>query len=40
MFGLFPELGPELGPLTPGPMPIPFPQAEIDARGGDLSSQA
>lgn len=36
MFGLFDELGQEL-PGQPGPKVIPFPQAEIDARGGDLS---
>jgi hypothetical protein len=37
MFGLFDELGPELKPPTPGPKVIPFPQAEIDARGGNLT---
>jgi hypothetical protein len=37
MFGLFDELGPELRPPTPGPKVIPFPQAEIDARGGNLA---
>jgi hypothetical protein len=36
MFGLFDELGQEL-PGQPGPKVIPFPQAEIDARGGDLT---
>jgi hypothetical protein len=37
MFGLFNELGAELKPPTPGPKVIPFPQAEIDARGGSLT---
>ena len=38
MFGLFAELGPELGQATTGgPRVIPFPQAELDARGGDVS---
>jgi hypothetical protein len=37
MFGLFDELGAELRPPTPGPKVIPFPQAEIDARGGNLT---
>jgi hypothetical protein len=37
MFGLFNELGAELRPPTPGPKVIPFPQAEIDARGGSLT---
>ncbi|MFL5575068.1 MAG: hypothetical protein ACJ79S_03740 [Gemmatimonadaceae bacterium] len=36
MFGLFDELGQELVG-QPGPKVIPFPQAEIDARGGDLT---
>lgn len=40
MFGLFAELGPELGADQPGPQVIPFPQAEIDARGGNLACQA
>jgi starch-binding outer membrane protein, SusD/RagB family len=39
MFGLFNELGNELRPPGPGPRVIPFPQAEIDARGGDLACQ-
>ncbi len=39
MFGLFTELGPELRPPGPGPRVIPFPQAEIDARGGNLACQ-
>jgi hypothetical protein len=34
MFGLFTELGEELAPGNFGPKVIPFPQAEIDARGG------
>ena len=37
MFGLFGELGPELNPPGPGPSVIPFPQAEIDAREGNLT---
>lgn len=37
MFGLFGELGLELNPPGPGPSVIPFPQAEADARGGQLS---
>ncbi|MGI9076898.1 MAG: hypothetical protein ACR2G6_06135 [Gemmatimonadaceae bacterium] len=37
MFGLFDELGLELQPPGQGPSEIPFPQAEIDARGGNLS---
>lgn len=39
MFGLFPELGPELTSRSEGERAIPFPQAEIDARGGDLACQ-
>ena len=39
MFGLFNELGGELRPPGPGPRVIPFPQAEIDARGGSLTCQ-
>jgi starch-binding outer membrane protein, SusD/RagB family len=39
MFGLFNELGGELRPPGPGPRVIPFPQAEIDARGGSLACQ-
>ena len=40
MFGLFSELGPELGQATTGgPRVIPFPQAELDARGGDVTCQ-
>jgi hypothetical protein len=39
MFGLFQELGPELTSRSEGERLIPFPQAEIDARGGDLSCQ-
>lgn len=37
MFGLFGELGGELRPPGPGPSVIPFPQAEIDARGGNTT---
>lgn len=38
MFGLFTELGPELDQVTTGgPRVIPFPQAELDARGGSVS---
>jgi hypothetical protein len=37
MFGFFDELGAELKPPTPGPKVLPFPQAEIDARGGNLA---
>ena len=40
MFGFFPELGSELGGGNLGPRVIPFPQAEIDARGGELACQA
>lgn len=40
MFGLFAELGPELGQATTGgPKVLPFPQAELDARGGDVTCQ-
>ncbi|HEU4566172.1 MAG TPA: hypothetical protein VFS05_16035 [Gemmatimonadaceae bacterium] len=39
MFGLFDELGPELTSRSMGERAIPFPQAEIDARGGDLACQ-
>ena len=39
MFGFFLDLGPELAPPGPGPRVIPFPQAEIDARSGDLTCQ-
>jgi len=37
MFGLWTELGAELQPPGPGPQVIPFPSAEINARGGDLT---
>jgi len=37
MFGFFNELGAELGAGNLGPRVIPFPQAEIDARGGNLA---
>lgn len=37
MFGLFTELGPELSPTNFGPRVIPFPQAEMDARGGTVA---
>jgi hypothetical protein len=37
MFGIFPELGLELRPPGLGPRVVPFPQAEIDARGGNLA---
>jgi starch-binding outer membrane protein, SusD/RagB family len=37
MFGFFSQLGPELRPPGPGPSVVPFPQAEIDARGGSLT---
>jgi hypothetical protein len=37
MFGLFGELGPELATKGPGEMLIPFPEAEIDARSGQIS---
>ncbi|GLC26027.1 RagB/SusD family nutrient uptake outer membrane protein [Roseisolibacter agri] len=37
MFGFFNELGSELGGGQLGPRVIPFPQAEIDARGGILT---
>lgn len=39
MFGLFGELGPELTTRSAGEMLIPFPEAEIDARGGNLKCQ-
>jgi hypothetical protein len=40
LFGLFSELGPELGaPATSGPRVIPLPQAELDARGGEAACQ-
>lgn len=39
MFGLFTELGPELSPTNFGPRVIPFPQAELDARGGSVTCQ-
>jgi hypothetical protein len=37
MFGLFPELGNEKPNPGKEPRVIPFPQAEIDARGGQLA---
>ena len=37
MFGFFTDLGSELGGGQLGPRVIPFPQAEIDARGGVLT---
>ena len=37
MFGLWKELGNELQPPGEGPHVIPFPSAEINARGGDLA---
>jgi hypothetical protein len=37
MFGLWSELGKELQPPVEGPHVIPFPSAEINARGGDLA---
>ena len=37
MFGLYSELGMELQPPVAGPQVIPFPAAEINARGGDLT---
>lgn len=39
MFGLFSELGPELTSRSEGEKVIPFPEAEIDARHGDLACQ-
>jgi hypothetical protein len=36
MFGLFSELGPELSTRSAGEMLIPFPEAEIDARNGNI----
>jgi hypothetical protein len=39
MFGLFPELGRELSSQSLGEMIIPFPEAEIDARKGDITCQ-
>jgi hypothetical protein len=37
MLGLFGELGPELSTRSPGEMLIPFPESEIDARGGKIT---
>src|SRR5438132_2459261 len=39
MFGLYSEMGQELRPPVPGPQLIPFPSAEANARGGDLTCQ-
>src|SRR5438552_13195420 len=39
MFGLYSETGQELRPPVPGPQLIPFPSAEANARGGDLTCQ-
>ena len=40
MFGLFNELGPERTPTNIGPMVIPIPEAEANARGGVLTCTA
>lgn len=37
MFGLYSEMGPELKPPVAGPQVIPFPSAEANARGGELT---
>jgi len=37
MFGLYSELGMELQPPVPGPQVIPYPSAEINARGNNLT---
>jgi hypothetical protein len=39
MFGLFPELGRELASQSLGESIIPFPEAEIDARQGNITCQ-
>jgi starch-binding outer membrane protein, SusD/RagB family len=39
MFGLWTELGQELVPPGDGPQVIPFPSAEINARGNNLACQ-
>jgi hypothetical protein len=39
MFGLYAEMGMELIPPVAGPQVIPFPSAEANARGGNLTCQ-